>query len=180
VHGDYSSTAKCLIKIYCDIWRDVWNFTRLFRKCYLFIYPAISRAEPLTMLCGTLVGKHWRRERMKKAKRNFSQDSQSKGWDVKLGPLEYGEALPTRPRFSVTAPTITRFSSIKSCIRPCFCTLSHIQNVVGTFAFRLFGDVSYRKTFDSISVYDLQCLATLLSWFTKFTLRNHDLYMVLS
>jgi hypothetical protein len=43
-------------------WRDVWNVTLLFRKFYLFIYSVISRAEPLTMLCGTLVGKHWPRE----------------------------------------------------------------------------------------------------------------------
>jgi len=79
MRGDYSTTAKCLTKIYCDIWRDVWNFTRLFRKFYLFIYSDISRAELLTMLCGTLVGEHWLSERMKKAKRNFSQDSRSKG-----------------------------------------------------------------------------------------------------
>jgi len=114
-----------------------------------FIYSAISRAEPLTMLCGTLVGKHWPRERMKKATRNFSQDSRSKGWDFKLGPPEYGGVLPTRPRFSVTGPTVTRFSSIKSCLHSALLLhiRSYIQDVVGIFAFHLFGDVSYGKNF---------------------------------
>lgn len=175
VQGDYSSTAKCLIKICCDIWRDVWNFTRLFQKFYLLIYSAISRAEPLTMHCGTLVGKHWPRERMKKAKRNFGQDSRSKGWDFKLGPPEYGGVLPTQPQFPVTAPTITCFSSIKSCIRPCFCTLSLIyMKWWGYLHFSCLVTSVTGKTFDSITVYDLQCLATLLSWCTKFTFRNHD------
>ena len=119
---------------------------------------------------------------MKTAKRNFSQDSRSKGWDFKLGPPppEHGGVLPTWPRFTVTAPTITRFSSIKSCIRPCFCTLNLIYKTWwGYLHFACLVTSVTGKTFDSISVYDLQCLATLLSWFTKFALRTHDLYMVL-
>jgi glutathione peroxidase-family protein len=59
--GDYCGTANCLTKIYRDISRAMWNFSRYFKSFICSVIPRFL-AEPLTMFCGTLVGKHWPRE----------------------------------------------------------------------------------------------------------------------
>ena len=57
-HGEYSSTAKCRTKI-PTIFRGVFGIFRGISKL-LFVYSTTPRG-PLTMFCGTLVGKHCNR-----------------------------------------------------------------------------------------------------------------------
>lgn len=57
-HVDYYSTANCRTKI-PEVFRGIFGIFTVLTSLYLRIY-LISRllAQPLTMLCGILVGKH--------------------------------------------------------------------------------------------------------------------------
>jgi len=57
VHGEYSSTAKCGDKNSRDISRRYLEYFAVFPNYYLFIHSTSPRG-PLTVLCGTQVGKY--------------------------------------------------------------------------------------------------------------------------